>query len=283
MKYVIITPAKNEGQFIEKTLKSVIEQTILPQEWIIVDDGSNDTTYMIASEYAKKHKWIKVLKIENFEEQRSGGSKVVKAFNKGFAEISYLDYEVIVKLDADLILPQNYFEKMFELFNQDPKIGVVGGLILNAINGELIQEGIIDYHVRGAFKTYRRACFEDIGGFKPIWSWDGIDEMEALYKGWKTKVIDIKVVHLRPTTSAYNLVEHAYKSGYEAYKNRTSLFMTILRVLFKLNKKPFVIGSFNYFKGYIDAFIKKEDFNISKEVGKYINKFHFKRIIKLNS
>lgn len=110
------------------------------------------------------------MQLSNYNEQRSGGSKVVRAFNAGYELIKNEDWDVIVKLDADLILPDNYFEKILEIFQNEQKVGLAGGVIYNKIGDKIIQEGKIDYHIRGAFKSYRKECFLDIGGFKPIWN-----------------------------------------------------------------------------------------------------------------
>lgn len=281
MKYVIITPVKNEEKFIKFTLDSVVNQTVLPSKWIIVDDGSSDDTTRIVEEYSNKYSWIELLKLNTNNEERMGGSKVVRAFNSGFELVKDEDWDFIVKLDGDLILPNNYFGKIIEVFKSDIKIGLTGGVILNKVGEKFVKEGHIDYHVRGAFKAYRKECFFSIGGLKEIWNWDGIDEMEAMYKGWKTKCIDLKVKHLRPTTSAYNLKEHAYKSGYEAYRIRMSPILMSLRCIYKLFNKPVLGYSIYFFNGYISAYLAKADFLINKELGRFINNFHYKRLLKL--
>lgn len=281
MKFVIITPVKNEEKYIKFALESVVNQTILPERWIIVDDGSTDNTSGVVEKWTKTYDWIILHKLETQAEQRRGGSKVVNAFNTGFQLVKDEQWDFIVKLDGDLILPPNYFEEISNIFVKFPKVGLTGGIILNKIGDSFIQEGKMDYHIRGAFKSYRRECFFAIGGFKPIWNWDGIDEMEAMYKGWETRCIDIKVKHLRPTTAAYNKKEHAFKSGYEAYRLRMSLVLLVLRSIYKLKTKPYIIYSYNYLKGYINAFLNKSNFLIDRDLAKFINRFHYKRIVKL--
>lgn len=110
MKYVIITPAHNEEKYIKYTLDSVTVQTIKPAQWIIVDDGSTDTTAEIVQNYVKKYPWIKLIKNNPIENARRGGTKVVQAFKFGYQALDEVDFDFIVKLDADLTLPPNYFE-----------------------------------------------------------------------------------------------------------------------------------------------------------------------------
>lgn len=280
MNYIIITPAKNEAEYIKYTLNSVVSQTLKPIKWVIVNDSSTDETAAIVKEYEAKFKWIQLVQISNFTEERSGGQKVVKAFYVGYELVKNMAYDFIVKLDADLSLPLDYFEEVGKMFLSDPKVGLCGGYTVIDVNGKLVMETPIDYHIRGAFKSIRKKCFEDIGGFKPIWNWDGIDEMEAMYKGWKTKSLDLKVKHLRPTTSAYNLKQHAFKSGYEAYRIRMSPILMIFRSFFNIFTKPYLLYSFYFFNGYVSAHLSKANFLINKDLGRFINNFHYKRILK---
>ncbi len=280
MNYVVVTPAKNEETNIYHTLVSVSKQTVLPLEWIIVDDGSTDRTFQISDDFAKDHSWIKVVKYNTESEKRSGGAKVVRAFNYGYNKLVTTDYDIIVKLDGDLELPFNYFELILGQFESDPQLGMCGGLILNKIGKKLVPEGELNYHVRGAFKAVRRKCFQDIGGFREIWNWDGIDEMDAMHKGWKTKAIPVSVVHLRPTTDAYHPIKHSLKSGYEAFRARNSFLLTLMRSIKRIPEKPFVIRSMAYMAGYITAFFKREPFYIEKDLARFINRFHSKRIFK---
>lgn len=281
MKYTIITPVKNEEDYIRFTLESVVNQVIKPYEWIIVDDGSTDGTLSILREYEKRYKWIRVIENKTKNEERSGGAKVVKAFYVGYNEITHHDYDFIVKLDGDLKLPESYFQDVSDVFKNEPKVGICGGCLLNKIGDKLVQEIRIDYHVRGAFKSVRKKCFEEIGGFKEIWNWDGMDQMEAFRLGWKTKVIDTPVIHYKPTSSAYNPIKFQFKCGWYAYKLRNNFALTIFRSARRFKKKPYLFSSLLYFSGYIYSFLKKEDKIIGKELGVYLNKFHLKRIKNL--
>lgn len=105
--------------------------------------------------------------------------------------------------------------------------------------------------------------------------------MEAMYKGWKTKCVDLKVLHLRPTSAAYDFKEHAFKSGFEAYKNRMSFFLMFLRSIYKIFTKPYFLYSYYFIKGYITAYIEKPEFLIDEKLGRFINKFHYKRNLNL--
>jgi len=277
MKYVIITPAKNEEKYIRNTLDSVLAQTVRPERWIIVDDGSSDHTTHIVEEYTEKYGWIELIKKDTREEMRSGGSKVVRAFNEGFEKVKGQDFNVIVKLDADLTLPPDYFEKINDEFLNSPKTGLCGGYCLIEKNGVLVKESYSENHVRGAFKAYRRECFKDIGGLKPIWSWDGMDELILWVKGWDLRVLPLPIVHHRPTSQEYNLFRYSFKSGAEMYRVRTDFISLLYFSCKQFTKKPVVIGSILYILGYFMGAFVGEERIIDKELAKSIKKYRYRK------
>lgn len=281
MKFVIITPAKNEGKFIGRTISSVVRQRAKPLRFIIVDDGSDDNTADVVRSFQKDNPWIELVSADSFGIQRSGGAKVVRAFNVGFAHLGRLglDYDFVVKLDADLELPENYFEKVIETFASDPRIGMCGGFIENLIDGQLVAEEYSQHHVRGAFKAVGRRCFEMIGGFRPIWNWDSVDEVCAMYHGWKVEVFNLPVTQFRPTSGAYSSRSQQYKDGYDAYCLRNSAALLALRFISRLRATPFLVGAIFYLFGYFNAVWRREPMSIEPEIAAYYNSFHVSRIV----
>lgn len=283
-KIAIITPVKNEADYIHKTIESVINQKTLPEIWVIVDDGSTDNTLEIIHNCVKNYNWIKVISVANKNEKKSGGSKVVRAFYKGLEEINENNYDYIVKLDGDLILPEDYFTKMLNAFGADKKLGICGGMIYNKFSEtDLRKEKVSPFHVRGALKMIRIECWKNINGFKEIWNWDGLDIMEAQYYGWKTKSINVPVVHLKPTTSSYDPIEHSFKSGYEAYKMGATYTLTLMRAIVKNKNKLFLKSSIAYLNGYKMAKKNKEALIIKKSLAEFINKKHYSRLIPIKN
>ena len=159
VRYVIITPARNEEENIEETLLSVAAQTIPPAEWIIVNDGSTDKTGPILDAYAAKYPWLRVIHLADRGYREPGGG-VIRTFNQGLAQLRHKDWEFIVKLDGDLQLPPDYFAKCFEEFRKDPSLGVGGGIICHSKDGVLEAEVGPRFHVRGCTKIYRRAFWK---------------------------------------------------------------------------------------------------------------------------
>ena len=279
-KYIIVTPAKNEEKIIEHTLYSVGDQTLLPHQWIIVDDGSTDRTSTIVEKYIKKYPWITLIKNDNYDEKRAGGPKVVRAFYKGYDSISDYDYDFIVKLDADLTLPNNYFETVSGCFKDSPRVGICGGYCVDEKEGRLVKEKTAEFHVRGAFKAYRKECFSDIGGIKQVWDWDGLDQMMAMYSGWEVKVLPLAVIHHRETSEEYNRIKHSYRSGKEYYRMGYDFFLALLKSISIMAKRPFLLGSALFFFGFTVAFLNKSKKIVDNELAGFIRKFQYNRILK---
>jgi len=279
MKFIIITPAKNEGKFIECTLQSVFAQTVKPKKWVIVDDGSEDDTAAIVARYIDKCDYLRIVKRDSSNEERWGGSKVVRAFYTGYDIVRDEHFDFIVKLDADLTLPSNYFEEVIKCFEKNPRVGLCGGYCTILENGSYVKEYYSEHHVRGAFKAYRKECFQDIGGLKQIWSWDGIDESAVRFNGWELKVLPLPVIHHRPTSKEYNLLRHCFKTGREMYKERVAFFSLIITCIVKVSQKPVIIGSMLYMLGYLVSWLNREVKVIDKDLGDYIKNDSYSKVL----
>jgi glycosyltransferase involved in cell wall biosynthesis len=203
LKYIVITPVRDEEEHLASTIESMLAQTIRPVEWVIVNDGSMDGTAKIINEYAARVPWIRAVHRENRGFRKSGGG-VVEAFNDGLAVLTASNWDFIVKLDGDLAFDRDYFASCFENFQRDSRLGVGGGVICYlGEDGSKTFEPCPAFHVRGATKIYRRACWEAIGGFWPAPGWDTIDEVKANMHGWNTRSFpDLHLVHHRITGSA---------------------------------------------------------------------------------
>jgi len=278
-KYVIITPAKNEANYIETLIKSVIDQTIRPLEWIIVDDNSDDDTARIVMDYCKKYSWIKLIRHYDSVKLRESGAKVVRAFYKGFDALKVKNYDFIVKLDADLKLPKNYFEMVAKTFEQYPEVGICGGYCVINKNGKIVKERSHDKHLRGAIKAYKRECFEDIGGIKETLGWDGLDQYMALFKGWEIRILPLQVLQLRETTSHKKNLRLSFKLGFSYYKNGQSFLIAFLSSI----ARSFSSSIFNgpaFMFGFLWALINRENKNVDDDLSKFIRYIQSKRIIE---
>jgi len=278
MKYYIVIPAHNEEAFLEGTLNSVLHQSLLPQKVVVVNDNSNDGTEVIIDEFVSKNPlFLKLNTLSSTEHMP--GSKVINAFNKGLEKLDS-DYDFLVKLDADIILPDNYFEKIAYIFKGHPRVGIAGGFIYeqNAEKEWKLNHPMNKDHVRGAFKAYSKNCFKAIGGLKNAMGWDTVDELLAQYHGFEIFTDDsLKVNHLRPTGKAYNTKakllqgEAMYTMGYGYWIT----FIASLKMAWKLKKSN---AFFDNMEGFYMARRGKKPYLVSKEEGKFIRKHRWNNI-----
>jgi poly-beta-1,6-N-acetyl-D-glucosamine synthase len=254
VNYVVITPVRDEEKHIEETIRSVTSQTILPAQWIIVDDGSTDKTAEIANQYASQVPWMRLVRRPNRGSRKSGGG-VIEAFYDGYNVLRHDDWQFIVKLDGDLTFSPDYFEKCFEHFEREPKLGIGGGDIYHEFEGVQKLESNPKFHVRGATKIYRRECWEAIGGLWKAPGWDTIDEVNANMLGWKSySFSELQVIHHRLTGTADGLLRDRIKHGVACYVSGYHPLFVAASCVSRLAKKPYVTGSaaicYGFLKGY---------------------------------
>jgi biofilm PGA synthesis N-glycosyltransferase PgaC len=241
--YVLITPARNEADFIELTLKSVAAQTAKPVKWVIVDDGSTDGTGDIVTKYAAAHPWIELIQMPERLERHFGGKAA--AVNAGRQRVAELQYEVIGNLDADVSFEPDYFEFLMSRFSENPRLGVAGTAFREdgaSYNYEFV--GI--EHVSGMCQMFRRECFEEIGGYQIIKS-GGIDliaVLSARAKGWETKTfVEKTFIHHRSQGGALHtgLRERIYM-GRKDYLLGNHPVWELFRGFYQMLRRPYIIG-----------------------------------------
>ncbi len=248
MNYYIVICAHNEESYIADTLNAVLTQTMQPKKVLVVNDNSTDKTETIIDEFVSGNNHI--LKVNRSSSTlHMPGAKVVEAFNEGF-ELLDDQYDFIVKLDADIILPENYFEKISELINSNPKAGILGGFAYeqDAKGAWKLNHPMNKDHVRGAFKSYTKQCFNAIGGLKNSIGWDTVDELLAQYNDFKVITDNsLKIKHLRPLGASYNK-QARYLQGEAMYRMRYGYlisFIASLKIALKRKKTSII---YRYFK-----------------------------------
>jgi poly-beta-1,6-N-acetyl-D-glucosamine synthase len=253
-RYVIITPARDEEEFLETTIASVIGQTILPAQWIIVNDGSSDRTGEIIDRYAAEYPWITALHRSNRGHREAGGG-VVATFYDGLARIASPEWDYLVKLDADLSFSNDYFEQCFERFSSDSQLGIGGGGIYHEESGELKLEPNPKFHVRGATKIYRRQCWEDIGGLLKAPGWDTVDELKANMLGWSTRTfVELQLSHYRFTGAADGAWKDSIKNGRANYITGYHPLFMLMKCARRLAKRPYLSGAVGLGWGYLSGY-----------------------------
>lgn len=277
MRIYCVIPTYNEEAFIGKMLQSLTEQTLLPQKVMVVNDSSTDKTAEIIGQFSGKYPFIQQV-YNPSENKHLPGSKVVRAFQKGFETLDN-SYDLIVKLDADLILPKNYFERIVETFKSNDKIGMAGGFAYVEKNGSWILENLTDKdHIRGAFKAYRKACFEQIGGLKPAMGWDTVDELLCRFHGWKIVTLpDLKVKHLKPTGAIYDKTAR-YKQGEAFYTLGYGFWITVIASLKLALRKGKPLLFIDYLQGFFKAEKARKPLLVTKEQAAFIRKYRWKKM-----
>jgi glycosyltransferase involved in cell wall biosynthesis len=282
---VLITAARNEERYIEKTIESVIEQTIPPLKWVIVSDRSTDRTDEIIQKYVKEHEYIELLRIDgdgglSFESQ-------ARAINAGYQRVKDLPFEYLGNVDADVTLPDNYFEMILERFEVDERLGIAGGCIYEKVSG-VFRPRVYNRMdlVANAVQMFRRKCFESIGGYIQL-RYGGHDawaNIMAKKLGWKVESIpEIKVYHHRPTSSSLGKFYKAkWNAGLADYAIGNHPIYQVGKCIRRFREKPYLIASIVRMAAYISAYLKREERGVSNDFIKFYRREQLKRLMSFN-
>lgn len=299
MKFLIIIPAHNEESSISFCLESLQKQSFQDFVCVVVNDGSMDRTSEIINDFKVQDSRFKIQILEKSEHQP--GAKVVRTFNKGLESVDINDFDVVCKFDADIVFPRNYLEKINQVFEKNPKSGVVSGLVYirnykqnpQIKNLKLPSENIFDFsnekkdwifenlsskdHVRGPIKAYRKECFEDMNGLRAVLGWDNLDVLLAKKNGWEVMTIkDLWVKHLRPTAYKYK-DQKAEKLGQYFYNIGLNLPLAMISSA----KSSFKNRSAKEFLITINSFLsQKEKRDLNKDEIKFIRNLRWKEFFK---
>jgi poly-beta-1,6-N-acetyl-D-glucosamine synthase len=260
-RYVLISPCRNESAFMRRTLDSVVAQSIKPERWVIVDDGSTDDTAAILADYAVRHAWIRIVTRAD-RGHRAVGPGVVDAFYSGYRTIEKQDYDFVCKLDLDLLLPPKYFEILITRMNADTRIATCSGKSYLEDRGVLVSERHGDDTSLGMTKFFRIDRFEAIGGFVRQVMWDGIDCHLCRMNGWiacSWDEPDLRFVHLRPMgSSQQSIFAGRIRHGYGQYFMGTGFLYLAASALTRINQRPYVLGSLSIIWGWLrSALLRK--------------------------
>jgi len=283
--YVLISPCRNEADFMRKTLDSVVNQSIEPKLWVIVDDGSTDDTPVILKEYAEKYHFITVLMREN-RGHRSVGPGVIEAFYYGYDSIDVDQFDFICKFDLDLDLPTKYFETLIQRMNDNPRIGTCSGkaYFKDKKTDELISEKCGNEMSVGMTKFYRRGCFKEIGGFVRQVMWDGIDCHRCRQLGWiaiSWDEPDLQFIHLRPMgSSQQSIFTGRMRHGFGQYFMGTGLIYMLASSIFRMLHPPYFVGGMAMFWGYTKSLLSQPPRFEDKVLRQFINQYQWACLFK---
>jgi biofilm PGA synthesis N-glycosyltransferase PgaC len=270
LNYTLVTPARNEAQYIELTIRSMIAQTLLPLKWVIVSDGSTDGTDEIVGRYLRDYPWIELLRMPERKERHFAGK--AHAFNAGYELLKGVAFDVIGNLDADVSLEPDHFELLVAKFSEFPKLGVAGAPF---------KEGNYQYDYRftsidnvwGGCQLFRRECFETIGGYAPL-KGGGVDlvaVITARMNGWQSRTYPERVcIHHRVMNSAMNKgLKLKFKWGQSDYRLGSHPAWQLFRCMYQMTKRPYIVGGLLTLVGYYFALIARKPRSVSSEFAQF--------------
>lgn len=282
-RFLVITPCRNEAEHLPTMLRTVVEQTLPPTRWVIVDDGSTDATPEIAAAAAERHPFVRVVRRSN-RGRRSVGPGVIEAFDAGLRTVDLADYDYVCKLDGDLELPPRYFEAVIEAMERDPWLGNYSGKVYNReADGSLSLERMGDENAIGAAKFYRVACFEDIGGFVPHIGWDGVDGHACRLKGWIARSKDdaeLRMVHRRLLGSSdQNTWVGRRRWGTGKYYMGSAWYYVVGAAIYRMFQHPPIVGGIGILWGYLTAMFAGAGRHGDREFRRFVRRFELRCLL----
>lgn len=283
-RYVIVTAAYNEEALIEGLISSVISQTLSPQRWIIVSDGSTDRTDAIVKEYVNRYPFIELLRIT--EDHPRNFAAQANAINVGFGQLSNYDYDYIGNLDADVSFQPTYFERLIGYFENDKTLGLAGGSICEYCNGAFRpRKGNRAYSVANAVQLFRRECHEALEERYSVLPYGGHDwhaEVVARMKGWRVQTFsDLEVWHHRPTGAGADIWRHLFRQGFMDYSIGVHPLFELVKLCARVHSHPYVLGAGTRMLGFMVAYIRCERKGVSEEFANYLRKEQLMRLREL--
>jgi poly-beta-1,6-N-acetyl-D-glucosamine synthase len=282
VKYCVITPVRDEEQYIVGTIKSVLHQSVRPVEWIIVDDGSTDATGAIIDRYAQEYSWIRTVHRKDRGHRSTGGG--VEAFLDAYPLLQSRDWEYLVNLDSDLTFAPDYFERCFENFHKAPHLGIGGGAIYAKVGDRLHLEKAPTFHVRGGTKIYRRECWEALGGLFCGLGWDTVDEVKANQLGWTTRTfVDLHLVHQRATGAVWGKWGNAVIDGEADYIVGYHPLFFCLKCARHIFNSPYLIRSFGIAYGFLRGLVRRTPRLGDRALVAYLRNQQLRRLVGASS
>ena len=281
--YVLVTPVRNEEATIAVTLESVVRQSVWPIEWVIVSDGSTDRTDSIVRKYADKYPFIQLLRLD--ERPKRSFSSVVFATEAGIAHLSNRDCEFIGLLDGDIRLDREYYSEILRRFEQDPRLGLAGGLVVDCINGRRVRATQALQDVAGAVQFFRRACFDSMGGLTAIaeGGWDAITCVQARMNGFTTRTFaELEVDHLKPRNiSEGNIPRRYFHLGVRDHALGNHPLFETLKCIYRCADTPWIIGGLARYCGYLWCVLTIKPRSLSRELVAHIRGEQLSRLMSV--
>ena len=279
--YVVVSPVRNEAEFLQRTVDSIVAQTVRPKTWIVVDDGSTDETAEIVRRAAANHAWIRLCRRDDRGMRKVGGG-VIDAFYDGLDQIDLDQYDYLCKLDGDLEFGPRYFEGLFEKFEADPRLGTASGKSWLQVGDRTVPERTGDDFSQGQTKLYRISCFREIGGFVREVMWDGIDCHRCRMLGWAARSFhdeSLRFIHLRPMGSSFKSIFHGRRRwGRGQYFMGTHWLYALAIAGYRTLERPFIFGGVCILLGYFGSALRCAERYEDKEFRRFLRQWQLARL-----
>lgn len=280
-RYALISPVRDEEAYIEETIRSIVGQRARPITWLIVSDGSRDRTDEIVSAWARKHDFIRLVRLERDTGRHFGGK--VRAFNHAYGLIWHLDFDFIGNLDGDVTLAPDYYERALAAFAREPRLGIAGGIIMENVGGAYVRQDSSPLHTPGATQLFRRVCLEGIGGYLALKGGgeDSAADIMARMQGWETRSLEeLKVMHHRRVGSGLGGVLRArYQAGVTDYALGKHPLFVALKSLRRLGESPPLLASLCRLLGFASAAARGEPRLTSEDFVRFVRREEMERMM----
>jgi len=282
LNYAIVTPARNEAQFIELTIQSMTAQTHHPLRWVIVSDGSTDGTDDIVRRYLPGNSWMELVRMPERQERHFAGK--VHAFEAGYDRVKDLDVDIIGNLDADVSFEPDHFAFLIGEMEKNERLGVAGAPF---------REGTFQYDYRfsnienvwGGCQLFRRACYQAIGGYMPLKGGciDHVAVLSARFQGWETRTFPDKVCihHRLMGTAIQGSLKAKFKLGAKDYSVGNHPLWELFRAAYQMKRRPFILGGVMIGAGFASSLIKGEEIPLSPALVAFVQEEQMQRLKNL--
>jgi glycosyltransferase involved in cell wall biosynthesis len=253
--YAVLTPARDEAAELPRLARCLAEQTVPPAVWVVVENGSADGTSAVARTLAEEHDWIRVVAATPGP-PRLRGAPVVRALHAGVDALDgRLDF--VAKVDADVSLEPDYFERLLEAFAADPELGLVSGDCVELAEGLWLERAVTGTHVWGAARAYRWECLQDVLPLDERMGWDGIDQIRAATRGWKVeRIAGLQFRHHRREGTRDGSRRRVWSAqGSAAHYMGYRFSYLLLRTLHRARREPAAIAILG---AYLAAGLRRE-------------------------
>lgn len=281
LNYIAITPARDEEDFLPRLIASMTGQTLKPERWIIIDDGSTDATAELIDRAAMRHRWIEPHHLPAGRPRLPGGESVIMQF---LPREVWSRYGAILRLDSDLSFRADFAELLATEFTRNPQLGIAGATLYEPVDYAWREIRTPAFHTRGAVKMYSRECFEAIGGLEAGLGWDTVDEARAMMEGFESRSFrHIRAYHHRPQGAAGGYLRANIGAGRAAYNVGYHPLFLFARSLRRAMNWPPVIGGLFMFAGYLQGYLERGDLLASPDLVKFIRRQQLRRLLLMES